>query len=115
MDGGSGGAPAPPHPPRLLGLRPRGFLRNYVYNDVKVVKVFKVVKNSCNNVVVILDDGAGGAPRTPPCWPAFGRRRRSGAAVRPPAGRPQASWPAGRPAIQPGRLEFSAPPPVALN
>ena len=22
--GGSGGAPAPPHPPRLLGLRPRG-------------------------------------------------------------------------------------------
>ena len=29
-------------------------------NVVKVVKVFEVVKNSCNNVVVILDDGAGG-------------------------------------------------------
>ena len=26
---------------------------------VEVVKVLKVVKNSCNNVVVILDDGAG--------------------------------------------------------
>ena len=32
-----------------------------INNVVKVVKVFKVVKNSCN-VVVILDDGAGAHP-----------------------------------------------------
>ena len=32
-----------------------------INKGVEVVKVLKVVKNCCNNVVGILDDGAGGA------------------------------------------------------
>ena len=72
------GGSRPPAPPLLAGLRPCDFLKKCIYNDVKVVKVFKVVKNSCNNVVVILDDGAGGAP--PPRTPPAGRPSAGGAA-----------------------------------
>ena len=39
--GGSGGAPAPPHPPRLLGLRPRAPLERFAPKTEKEKKIVK--------------------------------------------------------------------------
>ena len=70
---------------------------------------FKVVKKGCN-VVVILGDGAGGAD--PPCWRAFGRRRRSGAGNLERFENIKAGWPAGHPAGQPAGRRHEATEPT---